>query len=266
MSRGDVPDAGPVVVVERVGAVAVFTLNRPHVRNAVDAAMSAAAGSALRDAEADPGVHAVVVTGSGEAFCAGADIREFAAGRDVLAPEHPEWGFCGITGQLPAKPLLAAVNGAALGGGAEIVLAADLAIADERAVIGLPEVRIGLFAAAGGVLRVARQVPLKIALELALTGAPMPAGEASGWGIVNEVAPAGTALERTIALATTIAANAPLAVLASRSLVRRAAAADGDAGLWSANDEAIADLSGTADAREGARAFVERRPPRWQGR
>jgi enoyl-CoA hydratase/carnithine racemase len=255
-------------IATRVGHVAVLTLNRPGSLNAVDAALATAAGLALADAAADPEVRAIVLTGAGRAFCAGADLREVAAGRDTSAAGHPEWGFAGIVRQFVATPVIAAINGPALGGGAELVLAADLAVADETAILGFPEVTRGLFAAAGGVLRLQRQVPEKVALELALTGDPIDAATAHRLGLVNRVVPAGTALDAAVVLAERIAANAPLAVRASKYLLRRSAAlgSDWDDAVWDENERHLGHVLASDDAVEGPTAFAEKRPPVWRGR
>lgn len=252
------------VLLKRHGAVCVLTMNRPAALNAVDTALAAALGSALEEAAADPAVRAVVLTGTGRAFCAGADLKELAAGVHT-AIEHPDWGFAGVVRHWVGKPVVAAVNGLALGGGTEIVLACDLAVADPAATFALPEVRRGLAANGGGVLRLHRQIPPKIALGLALTGDSMDAGTALRWGLVNEVSDPGRCLEAAVELAQRVARNAPLAVEATKRLVHRAQPAHDswDPAFWRRNDEELSTLLHTDDAREGARAFAERRDPRW---
>ncbi len=255
----------PAATLERHGHVGLITLNRPGALNAVNSALCTDAGRALAEVAADPSLRVAVITGAGRAFCAGADLKEVAAGRPIEADGHPEWGFAGLTRHYVDKPVIAAVNGFALGGGAEIVLACDLAVIDERASLGLPEVTRGLFAGAGGVIRLQRQIPLKIALQVALTGQPLDARTAHHWGLVNEVAPAGTAVARALALAELIAANAPLAVRVSKRVVHRTAAlgSDWDDAVWQVNEEAAAQVLGSDDAREGPRAFAEQRDPVW---
>lgn len=252
------------VLVERRDAVCVLTLNRPAALNAVNSALTAALGSALEEAAADPAVRAVVLTGSGRAFCAGADLKEIAAGVHT-AVEHRDWGFAGVARHWIAKPVVAAVNGLALGGGTEIVLACDVAVADPSATFALPEVRRGLAANGGGVLRLHRQIPPKIALGLALTGDAMDAQTALRWGLVNAVSEPGLALETAVELAQRVARNAPLAVEATKRLIHRAHQANDswDADFWTRNDHELSTLLHTDDAREGARAFAERREPRW---
>ena len=197
---------------ERFGHIAVVTLNRPRALNAVNAALSTAAGTALERAAEDREVRVVVVTGAGRAFCAGADLKELAAGRGVHAPEHPEWGFAGLVRHWIDKPVIAAVNGFAMGGGTEIALACDLVVAAEDATFGLPEVKRGLMAAAGGVVRMQRQLPFKRALQLGLTGDGITAQQAEEWGLVNVLAQPGEALAGALELAGRIAQNAPLSV------------------------------------------------------
>lgn len=259
------PDDDDVpVLVERLDPVCVLTLNRPAALNAVNSALAGALGTALEEAAGDPAVRAVVLTGRGRAFCAGADLKEIAAGVHS-AVEHPDWGFAGVARHWIAKPVVAAVNGLALGGGTEIVLACDLAVADPSATFALPEVRRGLAANGGGVLRLHRQIPPKIALGLALTGDAMDAETALRWGLVNAVSDPGRALEAAVDLAQRVARNAPLAVEATKRLIHRAHPANDswDPAFWARNDHELSTLLHTDDAREGARAFAERREPRW---
>lgn len=248
--------------------VAIVTLNRPAALNAVNARLSAEVGAALERADHDESVRAIVITGSGRAFCAGADLRELAAGRDIYDRDHPEWGFAGVVRHWISKPLIAAVNGFALGGGTEIVLASDLAVIDETASLGLPEVRRGLLAAAGGVIRLQRQIPFKVAAEIALTGEAISAERALELGLVNGVAPSATTLEVALQLATTIAANAPLAVRETKHVMHASATAgsDWDNGPWAVNNAAMKAVFASEDAREGARAFTEKRSPVWKGK
>ncbi|GAA1565720.1 crotonase/enoyl-CoA hydratase family protein [Dactylosporangium maewongense] len=263
----------PAALYERAGHIAVIRLNRPASLNAVNAALSTAAGEALERAAADPEVRVVVVTGNGRAFCAGADLKELAAGRSIAAPEHPEWGFAGIARHWIDKPLIAAVNGFAMGGGTEIALACDLVVAAEDARLGLPEVKRGLVAAAGGVVRLQRQIPLKRALQMALTGDAVDVQEAAEWGLVNVVARPGAALDEAMVLAERVAANAPLSVQYTKRVMHQVAES-GSAWdpewsrrePWAVNDEAAALVFGSRDAVEGPIAFAEKRAPVWEGR
>ncbi|MBD0024476.1 crotonase/enoyl-CoA hydratase family protein [Gordonia pseudamarae] len=267
MTEIEPADNGPVLY--RVhDHIAVITFNRPEAMNSVNSALSAAAGAALERADADPAVRAVVLTGAGKAFCAGADLKELGAGRRIDDPDHREWDFAGIVRHWISTPVIAAVNGFALGGGTEIVLTADLAVIDETATMGLPEVRRGIVAAAGGLLRIHRQVPQKIAAEIALTGEPISAARAYELGLVNRIAPAGTALDVALELAATIARNAPLAVAESKRVMHETALDERgwDDRSWQINKTAIRTVFASADAKEGPRAFAEKRPPQWTGR
>lgn len=260
-----VPDVPAVVDYEARGHVAVVTLNRPQAMNAVNQQVSTELGDALERAQQDPAIRALVITGTGRAFCAGADLKEIAAGRDIYPVEHPEWDFAGLVRHWIDKPVVAAVNGFALGGGTEIVLACDLAVIDETASLGLPEVRRGLFAAAGGVLRLQRQVPVKVAAEIALTGAPVDAARAYELGLVNRVAPQGTSLQVALELAEAIAANAPLAVRETKRVLHRSLAlgSDWDEEVWALNAGAMRTVMRSKDAIEGATAFAQKRAPVW---
>lgn len=256
-----------IVTLERHGHVGVVTIRRPRAMNAVNAAVSAGLGAALEEADGDESIRVVVVTGEGRAFCAGADLKALGAGEDIGAPGHPEWGFAGYVRHFVSVPTIAAVNGFALGGGTEIVLASDLAVIDAEAKLGLPEVKRGLLAAAGGVIRTQRQVPLKLALELALTGDPITAEQASEWGLVNRVAPAGTSLEVAMALAWRIADNAPLSVRETKRVMHETAGLGSDWGdeVWQVNNRAVGKVIRSDDFREGTRAFAEKRAPQWKG-
>jgi enoyl-CoA hydratase/carnithine racemase len=251
-------------VGERRNGVAIIRLHRPSAMNAVNAALSTAVGELLEQAAADRDVHVVVLTGSGRAFCAGADLKALAAGESLDAPEHPEWGFAGFVRHWIDKPIIAAVNGFALGGGTELVLASDLAVVDENAKLGLPEVTRGLFAAGGGVLRLQAQIPPKIAAEMVLTGQPISARQAQLLGLINQVAAAGTALDVAVELAKTIAGNAPIAVRESKALLHRTAHSSAwNSDVWELNGKAMTRVFGSDDAREGSTAFAEKRKPDW---
>ena len=252
------------VLYEADGDIAVLTLNRPERRNAIDAAAAAQLREALDRLEADGRLRVGILTGAGDrAFCAGMDLRAFAAGQGAAIIEG-RGGFAGFTAYPRTKPVIAAVNGAALGGGCEIVLACDLVVAASGAVFGLPEVTRGLFAASGGALRLPLMIPRARALELLLTGDSVDAATAQALGLVNRVVPAAGLLAEARALARRIAANAPLSIQATLK-VARAATGPSEA-LWSACDSEWYRIAGSEDAREGAAAFVEKRPPRWRGR
>jgi crotonobetainyl-CoA hydratase len=246
----------------------VITLNRPEARNAVNSAVSTTVGEALQEAQDDVDVRAVVITGAGESFCAGADLKALSRGESLLDPDHPDWGFAGYVHHYVDKPTIAAVNGTALGGGSELALASDLVVAEERAKFGLPEVKRGLIAAAGGVFRIVDHLPRKIAMELILTGEPMTSADALKWGLINQVVPDGTAVEAALALAERITVNAPLALWASK---RVAMGVDegviaGDEPGWSRTMREIGTLIRSEDAREGPLAFAEKRQPVWKAK
>ncbi|WP_433722570.1 crotonase/enoyl-CoA hydratase family protein [Nocardia sp. CA-129566] len=253
--------------LHREGHIAIITLNRPEAMNAVNAALSIAVGAALEELAADRELRAGVITGAGRAFCAGADLEELARGNGIHDPQHPEYGFAGLVQHFVDKPLIAAVNGFALGGGTEIVLACDLAVMSAEAHLGLPEVTRGLFAAAGGVLRLPRQIPPKIAHEMVLTGTPIDAAAAAHWGLVNRVVPADRVLPAAVELAETIAANAPLSVRASKRIMHRVNefGSEWDTPIWQMSFREAAPIFTSEDALEGPRAFAEKRAPQWRG-
>jgi crotonobetainyl-CoA hydratase len=263
----------PVVLYERHENTAVIVLNRPHVLNAVNTELANAIGARLEEAAADPGIHAIVIAGAGRAFCSGADLREVAADRSVSSTENPSWGFAGIANHWIDKPTIAAVHGYSMGGGTEIALACDLIVASEDAKFGFPEVKRGLLAVGGGLVRLQHQVPIRLAMQLALTGDPIDAATAAKWGLINEVVPVGEALAKSLDLACRITANAPLSVRATKRLIHQNSAAGSDwnpmwtgQDAWKATDAAMKVLYASADAREGARAFAEKRTPVWFGR
>jgi len=255
-----------MAAVERArrGQVEVLTLNRPEARNAVNGDVSAEMEAALDAAEADDDVGAVIVTGAGDVFCAGADLKAIASG-NARAIETERGSFAGFVARDFAKPRIAAVNGAAVAGGFEIVLACDLVVAAETAVFGLPEVKRGLFAAAGGPFRLARRVPLATATEIVLTGDPIDAPRALALGLVNQVVPRDQVVDAAVALAERIAANAPVAVRCSLRMLREAPDLP-EPDAWRRSGELAGEVFRSEDAREGPRAFAEKRPPRWTGR
>lgn len=259
----------PGALAERRGNVSVITINRPEARNAINGAVSIALGDALEEAQHDSEVRAVVVTGAGDkSFCAGADLKAIARRENIYHPEHPDWGFAGYVHHFIDKPTIAAVNGAAFGGGTEIALASDLVVAGESAQFGLPEVKRGLIAGAGGVFRIVQQLPRKVGLELLLTGDPISAADAAKWGLINQVVPDGTVLEAALALAARITVNAPLSVQASKRIAWGAddrLIADEEPG-WARTTREFSTLLKTEDAREGPRAFAEKREPVWKAR
>jgi enoyl-CoA hydratase len=254
-------DASPVRVERPGHGVLVITLDRPAKRNAVDGHTSRAVAAALDELDTDPDLAVGVLTGAGGTFCAGMDLKAFLDGD---APEVPGRGFGGLTQAPPVKPLIAAVEGYALAGGCELVLACDLVVAAEDATFGLPEVGLGLIAGSGGLLRLPHRVPRAVATELALTGDRFGAADAHRWGLVNRVVAPGTALEAAVELAERVARNAPLALAATKRLLAASDLPDDEA--WARQQTELDAIKATADAQEGARAFAERRPPEWTGR
>jgi crotonobetainyl-CoA hydratase len=208
------------VVVERVGHVVVITLNRPGVHNAMTGRMATVIGTTLVNADADKDVRAVVITGAGggerQTFCSGGDLAAIRNGESIHSSSHPEWGFAGCRRNLIGKPMIAAVNGSAIGGGFEIVLACDIAIAADTAWFCLPEGRHGFAGNPGGAYRLAHQMPPAVAREYILTGRRLTAHEALRWGLVNDVVPVGEVLPRALRLAAEIAARAPLSTAATK--------------------------------------------------
>ncbi|MGV9862323.1 crotonase/enoyl-CoA hydratase family protein [Rhodococcus koreensis] len=247
------------VLIERTDGVLLITLNRPDARNAMTLAMSERIAAAVDDLESDATLSAAVITGTGTAFCAGMDLKGFLRGEK---PSIPGRGFGGIAQRPPTKPLIAAVEGWALAGGFELVLACDLVVAAETARFGLPETKRGLVAAAGGLFRLRERIPPNIALELILTGEPVDAERLHHHGLINRLTPAGQALPRALELAATIAANGPLAVAASKRVFVESV--DWELEERFARQAPItAPIATSNDAREGAVAFAEKRRPRW---
>jgi len=253
------------VLRERRGHVEILTLNRPEARNAINGAVSRAMSSAMDELAADDECWVVVITGSGDkAFSAGMDLKAFATGEggDIMGARG---GFGGLTQRSFPKPIIAAVNGSALAGGFEIMLSCDLVVAAAHATFGIPEAKRGLIAGAGGLIRMPKRLPMAVALELAMTGDPIDAERAMALGLVNKVVPAESLLSEALELADRIAANAPLAVRYSKSVMKRAAELPESEG-WAINAEAVGVVFSSADAMEGPIAFAEKRPPNWQGK
>ena len=261
--------ADPPVLTARAGHVLLVTLNRPEVHNAVDHRVAALLGEAVEGASEDPDVWALVLTGAGgRAFSAGADLKAMVDGATITAPGHQEWGFAGFVKHFTPVPVIAAVEGWALGGGTEICLACDIVVAGDTARFGLPEVHRGIIPGGGGLLRLVAQIPEKRALQLIYTGEQIAAADACMLGLVNEVVPAGTALRRALEIAEQICANAPLAVQAAKRVARRHGGPEArrETERWDESDRERLALATTEDAREGIAAFVEKRRPRWRAR
>lgn len=250
------------VVVEFGDGLAVITINRPEARNAVDVSVAEGIGAAIDELEARDDLTVGILTGAGGNFCAGMDLKGFLRGE---SPNLPGRGFGGLTERPPSKPLIAAVEGWALAGGCELAFTADLIVASREAKFGLPEVKRSLVAAAGGLLRMPKTLPYQIAMEVALTGDPLTAEEARHYGLVNRLTEPGEALAGAKELAVRIAANGPLAVRATKQIVSQAIRwTDDEAVIW--QNKIAGPVFASADAKEGAMAFAEKRAPVWRGR
>ena len=249
------------VLTEASGGVAVITINRPEARNAVNGAVARGIAAALEQFDANSDVRVLILTGAGGTFSAGMDLKGFLAGD---SPSFEDRGFGGIVERPPVKPIIAAVEGYALAGGFELTLACDLVVAGEEAKFGLPEVRRGLVAGAGGLLRLPRRIPYHLAMEIALSGEHFPAARLHQAGLVNLLVPAGQALGAAKELAARIALGGPLALTATKRVI--AESADWPAAeAFRRQGEIITPVFTSADAREGALAFAEKRPPVWRG-
>ena len=245
------------VLTERRGRVMVITLNRPEAMNAINGALSEGLRSAVQELDSDSGLTAGVVTGAGKGFCSGMDLKAFSRGEDI----GPMLEFVqnGAT-----KPLVGAIEGFALAGGLELALSCDLLVAARGAKLGIPEVGVGLFAAGAGLFRLPGRVGYGTAMEMAITGDPITAEEAADHGLVSRLTEPGEALGAALALAERIARNAPLAVAASKQLIRATQGATEEE-LWKIQRPHMATVWKSDDAKEGPRAFAEKRPPEWTG-
>ncbi|MFI6501928.1 crotonase/enoyl-CoA hydratase family protein [Nonomuraea typhae] len=249
------------VLVEEAGNVAVITINRPRARNAVNGAVARGIAAALDELDARADISAYVLTGAGGYFSAGMDLKGFMAGDFPVVEGR---GFGGLAEAPPKKPLVAAVEGYALAGGFELALSCDVIVASAEATFGLPEPRRGLVAGAGGVMRLPRRIPYHVAMEIALTGDHYPAARLYELGLVNRITPAGGALEGALELAGKIAANAPLALAATKKVIIESQ----DWALeemFAKQSAIVGPVFASKDAMEGAMAFAEKRTPRWKG-
>ena len=255
------PRTQEVLTEERSG-VLVITINRPQAKNAVTLAVSEGVAAALDELDARDDLTVAIITGAGGTFCAGMDLKVFLEGE---RPSIPGRGFAGITERPPRKPVIAAVEGYALAGGCEVAIACDVVVAAHGSRFGIPEVKRGLVAAAGGLQRLPQRIPRNVAMELALTGDMVPAQRLHDLGLVNHLTEDGGALAGAHELAGRIAANGPLAVAASKQIMVESAG-------WSDEErgqrqiEIAEPVLASQDAKEGARAFAEKRPAQWQGR
>lgn len=245
------------VLTEKRGRVLLITLNRPDAMNAINGALSSGLVAAADQLDSDPGLTSGVLTGAGRGFCSGMDLKAFAAGEDL----GPMMQFIKDGSK---KPLIGAIEGFALAGGLELALSCDLLVAAEGAKLGIPEVRVGLFAAGGGLQRLPSRVGYGKAMEMAITADPITAEEAAEHGLVTTVTPSGEAVEQAMALAERVARNAPLAVAASKQLIN--AAVDHPASeFWDLQNNLFGPVFGSNDAKEGPKAFAEKRPAEWSG-
>jgi enoyl-CoA hydratase/carnithine racemase len=255
-------DTPSVVLSERRGNVLLITLNRPEVRNAVNAALAAGVAGALDELDDDPTLSVGVLTGAGGFFCAGMDLGAFVKGE---SPWFGDRGFAGIAQRASRKPLIAAIEGFAVAGGMEIALACDLIVAAQGAKIGIPEVTRSLVAAGGALLRLPRRMPYHVVMELALTGDPLPAERFHELGLVNRIAEPGAAVDAALELAGRLAKNGPLALVASKEILQRQFDWSSEE-MWDRQGAISGPVFASQDAKEGANAFKEKRDPAWQGR
>ena len=249
------------VLTEVRDGILIITLNRPEAKNAANKALSDGVAAALDRLDAEDDLRVGIITGAGGTFCSGMDLKAFLMGE---LPFVAGRGFAGLTEAPPKKPLIAAVNGYALAGGFEIMLACDLVVANKDAKFGIPEAKRGLAAAAGGLVRLPRQIPPRLAMELALTGDFVTAARAYEMGLINRVTE-GDALDGALELAASITANGPLAVARSKQVIVESREWS-EADMWKKQSETLGNLFMTEDAREGAAAFAQKRKPEWKGK
>ncbi|MGC4934773.1 crotonase/enoyl-CoA hydratase family protein [Gordonia sp. DT30] len=247
------------VIVEKIDKTLVIKINRPGARNAVNGATARAIAEAVDELDASDDVAVGVLTGEGGTFCSGMDLKGFLTGD---RPSIEGRGFAGLVQAPPRKPLIAAVEGYALAGGCELALACDMVVAADDAKFGLPEVKRGLVPTGGGALRLPKQLPYHLAMELLLTGEWLTADRAHHFGFVNRLTPAGGSLDAALEIAATISANGPLAVEAIKRIVVESQDWS-DQEAFKRQREISDPIFGTADAKEGARAFAEKRSPVW---
>lgn len=258
----DADATSPEVLTERRGKTLLITLNRPEARNAVNLALAEGIAAALDQLDGEEDLVVGVLAGGGKGFCAGMDLKAFVTGQ---RPWVGDRGFAGITRRAAKKPLIAAVEGFALAGGLEVALACDLIVAARGAKLGIPEVKRGLIAAGGGLLRLPRRMPYHLAMELALTGEPILAERAFELGLVNRLAEPGGASALALELAEQLSTGAPLSLVASKQIIEHQYDWTSTE-MWARQDEISAPVFTSQDAVEGAKAFAEKRPPAWQGR
>jgi enoyl-CoA hydratase len=250
------------VLVDVTDGIMTVTLNRPEAKNAANKALAVGVAAAMDQLDGDASIRVAILTGAGGTFCAGMDLKAFVSGEMPVVEGR---GFAGLTEATPRKPLIAAIEGYALAGGLELAISCDLIVAADNAKFGIPEVKRGLAAAAGGLMKLPKQIPSRVAMELAVTGDFITAQRAYELGLINQVVPAGTALEAARALAARIVANGPLAVAVSKQVVKESA--DWSAAeMWKKQQELVLPIFGSEDAMEGSIAFAEKRAPNWKGK
>jgi enoyl-CoA hydratase len=249
------------VLTEVEGNVLVITINRPEAKNAVNQAVAQGIAAALDRLDAEADLRCAIITGAGGTFCSGMDLKAFVKGEK---PHVEGRGFAGIAQRGAKKPLIAAVDGYALAGGMEVALACDLIVASATAQFGIPEAKRGLAAAAGGLIKLPRQIPPRIAMELALTGDFIGAARAYELGFINRISD-GPALDEARSLAERIAANGPMALIASKAVVSQSHEWS-EAEMWDKQQAIVGPVFMSSDAREGATAFAEKRKPNWLGK
>jgi enoyl-CoA hydratase len=250
------------VLVDVTDGIMTVTLNRPEAKNAANKALAEGVAAAMDQLDGDDSIRVAILTGAGGTFCSGMDLKAFVSGE---TPNIEGRGFAGLTESSPRKPLIAAVEGYALAGGLELAISCDLIVTADNAKFGIPEVKRGLAAAAGGLMKLPRQIPQRLAMELALTGDFISAQRAYEMGLVNAVVPAGTALEAAKALAARIVANGPLAVAISKQVVLQSENWSADE-MWQKQQELVMPVFVSEDAMEGSIAFAEKRAPNWKGK
>jgi enoyl-CoA hydratase len=250
------------VLVDVTDGVMTITINRPEAKNAINKAVAQGISAAMDNLDSDDSVRVAIITGAGGTFCAGMDLKAFVTGE---MPFIPGRGFAGFVEKLPRKPLIAAVEGYALAGGLEVAIACDMIVAADNSKFGIPETKRGLAAGAGGLMRLPQQISPRIAMELALTGDFIDSARAAQLGLINQVVPAGTALDAAKALAARIAANGPLAVAVSKQVILESADWS-TADMWKKQGELVAPVFSSEDAMEGSIAFAEKRAPNWKGK
>ncbi len=260
----DVTNLSDAVTYEVRGHYAIIAIARPEARNAVNSAVANGIEAGIDRVEDDDDIWVGIITGVPPVFCAGADLKEINSG-NAAGLQTARGGFAGFVTRERTKPVIAAVDGPALAGGTEITLACDLIVASGSATFGIPEVKRSLVAAAGGLFRLGRKIPLNLAMEAALTGDPISASVAHHHGLVNVLCDDGEALTQAMALADRVCANAPIAVRASRRVVLEGTNAPDDVG-WKLSAEGMGQAMRSEDFSEGLTAFIEKRPPNWKGR